>query len=86
MDEPFGALDTITKADIHSEFKSLEELKSKTIILVTHDVQEAFELGHRICLMDQGKLYRPVLPEKCFTTLKMTLCVIFSPKTVFIRV
>lgn len=56
MDEPFGALDNITKADIHSEFKSLEELKNKTIILVTHDVQEAFELGHRICLMDQGKI------------------------------
>ncbi|ASK28909.1 glycine/betaine ABC transporter ATP-binding protein [Chryseobacterium sp. T16E-39] len=70
MDEPFGALDNITKADIHSEFKSLEELKNKTIILVTHDVQEAFELGHRICLMDKGQivqigtpkemLYRPV--------------------------
>lgn len=56
MDEPFGALDNITKADIHMEFKSLEELKNKTIILVTHDVQEAFELGHRICLMDQGKI------------------------------
>ncbi|WP_326982814.1 ATP-binding cassette domain-containing protein [Chryseobacterium sp. MYb264] len=70
LDEPFGALDNITKADIHSEFKSLDELKNKTILLVTHDVQEAFELGHRICLMDQGKivqvgtpteiLYRPV--------------------------
>jgi osmoprotectant transport system ATP-binding protein len=56
MDEPFGALDNITKADIHSEFKSLEELKNKTIILVTHDVQEAFELGHRVCLLDQGKV------------------------------
>ena len=56
MDEPFGALDNITKADIHSEFKSLEELRNKTIILVTHDVQEAFELGHRICLMDKGKI------------------------------
>ncbi len=56
MDEPFGALDNITKADIHDEFKSLEEIKNKTIILVTHDVQEAFELGNRICLMDQGKI------------------------------
>lgn len=56
MDEPFGALDNLTKADIHSEFKSLEEVKNKTILLVTHDVQEAFELGHRICLMDKGKI------------------------------
>lgn len=64
MDEPFGALDTITKADIHSEFKSLEELKNKTIILVTHDVQEAFELGHRICLMDKGKIIQIGTPKE----------------------
>jgi osmoprotectant transport system ATP-binding protein len=38
MDEPFGALDNITRSDIHSEFKTLNELKNKTIILVTHDV------------------------------------------------
>lgn len=70
MDEPFGALDAITKAAIHIEFKNLDELKNKTIILVTHDIAEAFELGHRICLMDKGHvvqigtpnemLYRPV--------------------------
>lgn len=54
MDEPFGALDPLTKADIHKEFKQLDELKKKTIVLVTHDVQEAFELGDRICLMDKG--------------------------------
>lgn len=64
MDEPFGALDTITKSDIHSEFKSLEELKNKTIILVTHDVQEAFELGHRICLMDQGEIIQVGTPKE----------------------
>ncbi|MCU7619297.1 ABC transporter ATP-binding protein [Chryseobacterium sp. PBS4-4] len=64
MDEPFGALDNITKADIHSEFKSLEELKNKTIILVTHDVQEAFELGHRICLMDKGKIIQIGTPRE----------------------
>lgn len=64
MDEPFGALDNITKADIHSEFKSLEELKNKTIILVTHDVQEAFELGHRICLMNKGKIIQTGTPKE----------------------
>ncbi|PWN72164.1 glycine/betaine ABC transporter ATP-binding protein [Chryseobacterium phosphatilyticum] len=64
MDEPFGALDTITKADIHSEFKSLEELKNKTIILVTHDVQEAFDLGHKICLMDKGKIIQTGTPKE----------------------
>ena len=56
LDEPFGALDNITRSAIHNEFKNLDELKNKTTILVTHDVVEAFELGHRICLMDQGKV------------------------------
>lgn len=75
MDEPFGALDNITKADIHSEFKSLEELKNKTIILVTHDVQEAFELGHRICLMDKGKIIQIGTPKE----------MLYHPKNNFVR-
>jgi len=74
MDEPFGALDNITKADIHSEFKSLEELKNKTIILVTHDVQEAFELGHRVCLMDKGKIIQIGTPKE----------MLYQPKNEFV--
>jgi osmoprotectant transport system ATP-binding protein len=62
MDEPFGALDNITRAKIHAEFKALDELKRKTIIMVTHDVQEAFELGDRICLMDNGKIIQDGTP------------------------
>ena len=54
MDEPFGALDPLTRTDVRKEFKELDELNKKTIIMVTHDVQEAFELGDKICLMDQG--------------------------------
>lgn len=64
MDEPFTALDNITKADIHAEFRSLEEIRSKTIILVTHDVPEAFELGQRICLMDKGKIVQIGTPKE----------------------
>lgn len=75
MDEPFGALDNITKADIHSEFKSLEELKNKTTILVTHDVQEAFELGHRICLMDKGKIIQTGTPKE----------MLYHPKNDFVK-
>lgn len=56
MDEPLGALDPVTRADIRKEFSTLDELKRKTILMVTHDVQEAFELGNRICLMDKGKI------------------------------
>jgi osmoprotectant transport system ATP-binding protein len=64
MDEPFGALDNITKAAIHKEFKSLDELTNKTTILVTHDVEEAFELGHRICLMDIGRIVQTGTPHE----------------------
>nr|WP_067054530.1 ABC transporter ATP-binding protein [Mucilaginibacter sp. L294] len=56
MDEPFGALDNVTRSKIHAEFLALDELKRKTIIMVTHDVQEAFELADRIALMDKGKI------------------------------
>ncbi|MCU7613511.1 ABC transporter ATP-binding protein [Chryseobacterium sp. GMJ5] len=75
MDEPFGALDNITKADIHTEFKSFEELKSKTIILVTHDVQEAFELGHKIGLMNHGKIIQMGTPKE----------MLYHPKNDFVR-
>jgi len=56
MDEPFGALDPITRNKIKSEFLTLDELQNKTIVMVTHDVQEAFELGNQICLMDEGEI------------------------------
>src|SRR5690606_7547641 len=56
MDEPFGALDTITRSNITKDFIQLEALKNKTIVLVTHDIREAFEMGDRILLMDKGKL------------------------------
>lgn len=63
MDEPFGALDNVTRSGIQSEFKALEELKRKTIVMVTHDVQEAFELADRICLMDHGKIVQIGTPK-----------------------
>jgi osmoprotectant transport system ATP-binding protein len=56
MDEPFGALDPITRAEIQLEFKKLQEKLAKTIVFVTHDVGEALMLGDRIALMDSGRL------------------------------
>ncbi|MBK0382189.1 ABC transporter ATP-binding protein [Pedobacter sp. SD-b] len=56
MDEPFGALDPITKESIKKEFLTLDELQNKAIVMVTHDIQEAFELGDRICLMSNGEM------------------------------
>lgn len=64
MDEPFGALDNVTRMNIRKEFKWLDELVKKTIIMVTHDVQEAFEMGDRICLMDKGEVKQIGTPEE----------------------
>jgi osmoprotectant transport system ATP-binding protein len=64
MDEPFGALDTLTRIAIRKEFSALDEFKRKTIMMVTHDVQEAFELGSRICLMDKGKVMQIGTPAE----------------------
>jgi osmoprotectant transport system ATP-binding protein len=64
MDEPFGALDPVTRSAIRQEFKSLDELKRKTIVMVTHDVPEAFELGDRIGLMDKGRLVQVGTPTE----------------------
>lgn len=62
MDEPFGALDAITRSSVTKEFSTLDALKNKTIVLVTHDIQEAFEMGDTILLMDQGKIVQKGRP------------------------
>ncbi|HEV2353600.1 MAG TPA: ATP-binding cassette domain-containing protein [Puia sp.] len=64
MDEPFGALDPITRAGVRKDFKELDELRSTTIVLVTHDVQEAFQLGDRIFLMDKGSIVQEGTPDQ----------------------
>jgi osmoprotectant transport system ATP-binding protein len=64
MDEPFGALDPITRARVRRDFKNLDELRSKTIVLVTHDVQEAFELADRIFLLDKGTIIQQGTPDE----------------------
>jgi len=56
LDEPFGALDPLTRAAVRRDFRELDELRRKTVVLVTHDVQEAFELADRILLLDQGRI------------------------------
>ena len=56
MDEPFGALDPLTRAEMQSEFADLAERLGKTIVFVTHDVREAFALADRIGLFHDGRL------------------------------
>jgi osmoprotectant transport system ATP-binding protein len=56
LDEPFGALDPVTRSEIQKEFKSLQRRLKKTMVFVTHDIREAFILGDRIGLLQNGRL------------------------------
>jgi osmoprotectant transport system ATP-binding protein len=56
LDEPFGALDPITRRDLQQEFRALQERLKKTMVFVTHDVREALLLANRIGLLKDGKL------------------------------
>jgi len=56
MDEPFGALDPLTRAEIREEFQALQRQLGKAIVLVTHDTTEALLLGTQIALMEAGEL------------------------------
>lgn len=64
MDEPFGALDPLSRNELQQGFVRLRERLHKTIILVTHDVREAMLLGTRIGLMQQGKLIGTYTPAE----------------------
>jgi osmoprotectant transport system ATP-binding protein len=75
LDEPFGALDPITRASIRREFRELDELRRKTVVLVTHDVTEAFELADRILLLDAGRVQQLGTPRE----------LLFQPANEFVR-
>ena len=56
MDEPFGALDPVTRAELHREFRRIQERVRKTVVLVTHDMAEAFALATRVGVLADGVL------------------------------
>ena len=56
MDEPFSALDPITRANLQEDIKKLQKQINKTIVFVTHDIEEAFFLGDKICIIQDGEL------------------------------
>ncbi len=56
MDEPFGALDPITRRELQDEFRRLQRRLETTVVLVTHDIREACRMGDRLALMDEGRL------------------------------
>lgn len=75
LDEPFGALDPITRGKIQKEFKALDTLKKKTLVMVTHDVFEAVMLADTICLMDAGEIQQIGSPKE----------LVFSPVNEYVR-
>jgi len=64
MDEPFGALDPLTRAELHAEFRRIQNRLRKTVIIVTHDMGEAFALGDRVGVLDAGRLVACDRPEE----------------------
>jgi osmoprotectant transport system ATP-binding protein len=64
MDEPFGALDPLTRGEVQQEFQELERRLQKTIVIVTHHVSESLVLGTRIGLMDAGRLAGMYSPKE----------------------
>jgi len=63
MDEPFGALDPVTRAELQREFLALSRKVSKTTVLVTHDLREALLLATRVVLLDAGRIVAEASPE-----------------------
>jgi osmoprotectant transport system ATP-binding protein len=64
MDEPFGALDPITRSELQQQLLELQRRLHKTIVFVTHDLHEALRLGTRIALLDAGRLVGTYTPEE----------------------
>jgi len=56
MDEPFGALDSITRQELRNEFQRIRRHLRQTVIFVTHDMDEAFALGDRVGVLERGRV------------------------------
>src|SRR5260370_20744240 len=63
MDEPFGALDAITRARMQDELLRIQHDVRKTILFVSHDIEEAFKLGNELAVMHEGKLIHTGTPD-----------------------
>ena len=56
MDEPFGALDPVTRSELHDEFRRIQGTLNRTVVIVTHDMAEAFALANRVGVLDAGRI------------------------------
>lgn len=75
MDEPFGAVDEITRSTLQDEILRIHHQENITIIFVTHNINEALKLGSRVMVMDQGKVVQLASPRE----------ILEHPKTEFVR-
>ncbi|HEX5564928.1 MAG TPA: ABC transporter ATP-binding protein [Sporosarcina sp.] len=75
MDEPFSALDPISRGKLQEDLLQLQRSIQKTIVFVTHDIQEAMKLGDRICIMKDGKIEQLGTPDE----------IMLTPATPFVR-
>lgn len=66
MDEPFGAIDAINRHMLQDELKSIQRKLNKTILFVTHDIQEAFKLGDKVVIMNEGKIQQYGTPSDIY--------------------
>src|SRR5258707_742670 len=64
MDEPFGALDPVTRAELHREFRRIQAQVRKTVVIVTHDMAEAFALADRVGVLDEGGIAQLDAPRE----------------------
>ncbi|BEM95999.1 MULTISPECIES: ABC transporter ATP-binding protein [Serratia] len=67
MDEPFGALDPVTRAALQAEIARIHQISGRTIVLVTHDIDEALSLADRLVLLDQGRVVQQGTPLALLT-------------------
>ena len=67
MDEPFSALDPLIRRQLQSEFIKLSKQMKKTTVFITHDLDEAVKVGHRIAIMRDGKVIQIGTPEQIVT-------------------
>lgn len=75
MDEPFGAVDPINRLRLQKEFRKIQRRLKKTVVFVTHDIDEALLLGDRICIMNEGEIVQIDTPEK----------MVLEPKNDFVK-
>lgn len=75
MDEPFGAVDPINRLRLQKEFRKIQRKLRKTVVFVTHDIDEALLLSDRICIMNQGEIVQLDTPER----------IVLNPKNDFVK-